>query len=147
MRKFGCRPPPPEGASIRRHAGEKKNAGALAHGLTRVYVPLQSRLVRWKVEKREGRQRLGGKQKPEAAEKLDMVAVSLPPCSPLPPPAKSKFLSVFLVKPDHTGFQKVSEIRNAMPDVKNSAWTVPVVANGKLYLRHLQRLICYNPLP
>jgi hypothetical protein len=52
--------------------------------------------------------------------------------------------NLFLVKPDPYGFKKVGEILGAIPDVKNPAWTVPVVANGKLYLRYLQQLICYD---
>jgi hypothetical protein len=34
-----------------------------------------------------------------------------------------------------------------MPDVTNPSWTIPVVANGKLYVRYLQKLICYNLMP
>ena len=49
-----------------------------------------------------------------------------------------------LIKPDPSGFKKVGEIKSAIGDVKNPAWTVPVVANGKLYLRYLQQLICYK---
>lgn len=52
--------------------------------------------------------------------------------------------NVFLVKPDPAKFVKVGEIRSAIKDVKNPAWTVPVVANGKLYLRYMQQLVCYQ---
>lgn len=52
--------------------------------------------------------------------------------------------NLFLVKPDPSRFIKVGEIKQAIPDVKNPAWTVPVVANGKLYLRYMQHLICYQ---
>ena len=52
--------------------------------------------------------------------------------------------NLFLVKPDPTGFKKVGEIKQALEDVKNPAWTVPVVANGNLYLRYLQQLVCYQ---
>ena len=52
--------------------------------------------------------------------------------------------NVFLVKPTHSGFVKVGEIHAAIEDVKNPAWTVPVVANGKLYLRYMQQLVCYK---
>jgi hypothetical protein len=48
------------------------------------------------------------------------------------------------VRPDPEGFKKVGEIKSAMEDVKNPAWTVPVVANDKIYMRYLQRLICYK---
>jgi len=52
--------------------------------------------------------------------------------------------NLFLIEPNPSGFKKVGEIKSAMQDVKNPAWTVPVVANGKIYLRYLQRLICYQ---
>lgn len=52
--------------------------------------------------------------------------------------------NLYLLKPDPSGFKKVGEIKKAVEDVKNPAWTVPVVANGKLYLRYLQQLICYK---
>jgi len=52
--------------------------------------------------------------------------------------------NVFLVKPDIASFVKVGEIHSAIADVKNPAWTVPVVANGKLYLRYMQQLVCYQ---
>lgn len=54
--------------------------------------------------------------------------------------------NLFLVKPNPSGFVKLGEIRSAIRDVKNPAWTVPVVANGKLYLRYLQQLVCYQLL-
>jgi outer membrane protein assembly factor BamB len=52
--------------------------------------------------------------------------------------------NLFLVAPDPSGFRKVGEIKHAIEDVKNPAWVVPVVANGKLYLRYLQQLVCYK---
>lgn len=52
--------------------------------------------------------------------------------------------NLFLVKPNSKGFEKVGEIRSALENVKNPAWTVPVVANGNLYLRYLQQLVCYK---
>ena len=52
--------------------------------------------------------------------------------------------NLYLVKPDPTSFQKTGEIQEAMEGVKNPSWTVPVVANGMLYLRHLQHLLCYK---
>lgn len=52
--------------------------------------------------------------------------------------------NLFLVKPEPSAFVKVGEIKAAIGDVKNPAWTVPVVANGKLYLRYLQQLVCYS---
>lgn len=52
--------------------------------------------------------------------------------------------NLFLIKPDPSGFKKIGEIKAALPDVNNPAWTVPVIANGKLYLRYLQQLVCYQ---
>ena len=52
--------------------------------------------------------------------------------------------NIFLVKPDPTAFVKIGEIKPAIDDVKNPVWTVPVVANGKLYLRYMQQLVCYK---
>jgi outer membrane protein assembly factor BamB len=52
--------------------------------------------------------------------------------------------NVFLIKPDPSGFKKMGEIRPAIADVNNPAWTVPVAANGKLYLRYMQQLVCYK---
>jgi outer membrane protein assembly factor BamB len=49
-----------------------------------------------------------------------------------------------LIKPDPSGFKKIGELKSAIPEVKNPAWTVPVIANGKLYLRYLQQLVCYK---
>lgn len=54
--------------------------------------------------------------------------------------------NLYLIKPEPSGFKKVGEIKSALADVKALAWTVPVVANGKLYLRYMQQLICYNLL-
>jgi outer membrane protein assembly factor BamB len=55
--------------------------------------------------------------------------------------------NIFLIKPETTGFKKIGEIKSAIADVKNPAWTVPVVANGKLYLRYMQQLVCYKLVP
>ncbi len=52
--------------------------------------------------------------------------------------------NLFLVNPDSKGFKMHGKIKSALKDVKNPAWTVPVVANGKLYLRYLQQLVCYQ---
>lgn len=49
-----------------------------------------------------------------------------------------------LINPDPSGFKKIGEIKSAIEGVKNPAWTVPVAANGKLYLRYLQQLVCYQ---
>ena len=55
--------------------------------------------------------------------------------------------NIFLIKPNPEAFQKIGEIKKALGKVKNSAWTVPVVANGRLYLRYLQTLVCYDLMP
>lgn len=52
--------------------------------------------------------------------------------------------NLFLIKPETSGFKKIGELEEAIPEVKSKAWTAPVVANGKLYLRYLQRLICFD---
>lgn len=52
--------------------------------------------------------------------------------------------NLFLLNPDPSGFKKVGEMMSAIGNAKNPAWTVPVVANGKLYLRYLQQLVCYK---
>ncbi len=52
--------------------------------------------------------------------------------------------NIHLVKPNPKSFELAGTIKNAVEDVKSAAWTVPVVANGKLYLRHLQHLVCYS---
>ena len=52
--------------------------------------------------------------------------------------------NLFLMKPDPNKFVKVSELRKALGDVKGPVWTKPVVANGFLYLRFKQRLVCYE---
>jgi len=55
--------------------------------------------------------------------------------------------NLFLVNPDPKAFRKVGSFENALNQVKHNAWTVPVVANGKLYLRYLQTLVCYDLMP
>jgi outer membrane protein assembly factor BamB len=52
--------------------------------------------------------------------------------------------NLFLINPDPSGFKKAGEIKSAINDVINPSWTVPVVANGRLYLRYLQQLVCYQ---
>lgn len=50
---------------------------------------------------------------------------------------------LFLMKPDPERFLKVTELQQALGDIKGPAWTVPVIANDKLFLRFKQRLVCY----
>ena len=52
--------------------------------------------------------------------------------------------NLYLVQANPDRFVKTGLITKAMPDVKNPAWTAPVIANGKLYLRYLQNIICYD---
>ena len=52
--------------------------------------------------------------------------------------------NLYLVEANPNKFVKAGEVKMAMPNVKNPAWTAPVIANGKLYIRYLQNLICYD---
>jgi outer membrane protein assembly factor BamB len=52
--------------------------------------------------------------------------------------------NLYLVRPDPGGFVKVAEFPKAISGARNPCWTAPVVANGKVYLRYRQRLICYD---
>jgi outer membrane protein assembly factor BamB len=52
--------------------------------------------------------------------------------------------NVYLVRPNPKSFELTGKVLNAVEDVKSAAWTVPVVTNGRLYLRHLQHLVCYS---
>jgi outer membrane protein assembly factor BamB len=52
--------------------------------------------------------------------------------------------NLYLVETSHEKFVKKGVMISAMPGVKHPAWTAPVIANGKLYLRYLQNIICYN---
>ena len=55
--------------------------------------------------------------------------------------------NLFLIKPDPDKFDKVAEFRAALGEVTDPAWTGAVVANGRLYLRYMQRLVCYDLVP
>jgi hypothetical protein len=48
------------------------------------------------------------------------------------------------MKPDPEKFIKITEMPKAHGDVKGPVWTIPVVANGKLYLRFKQHLKCFD---
>lgn len=52
--------------------------------------------------------------------------------------------NLFLMKPDSERFIKVTDLPRALGDVKGPVWTLPVIANNKLYLRFKQRLECYS---
>lgn len=49
-----------------------------------------------------------------------------------------------LVKPDPQKFTMITGLKNALGKIRGPVWTVPVVANGKLYLRFKQKLVCYD---
>ena len=51
--------------------------------------------------------------------------------------------NLFLMKPNPETFIKVTSLPKALGDVKGPVWTLPVIANDKLYLRFKQRLVCY----
>jgi hypothetical protein len=55
--------------------------------------------------------------------------------------------NLFLIKPDPKEFTKVTELKNVLGKIDHPAWTIPVIANGKLYIRYMQRLICYDIMP
>jgi outer membrane protein assembly factor BamB len=55
--------------------------------------------------------------------------------------------NLHLVKPNPDKFEKVSQFPGALGEVADPAWTLPVVANGRLYLRYMQRLVCYDLMP
>jgi outer membrane protein assembly factor BamB len=52
--------------------------------------------------------------------------------------------NLYLVEANHDRFVKAGEFKKAITGVKHPAWTAPVIANGKLYLRYLQSIICYD---
>jgi len=52
--------------------------------------------------------------------------------------------NLFLVKPNPEALQIVTQFPNTLGGIDHEAWTIPVVANGKLYLRYMQRLLCYS---
>jgi len=52
--------------------------------------------------------------------------------------------NIFLMKPNPDKFMLVTKLKKALGDVRGPVWTMPVVANGRLYLRFKQTLICYE---
>jgi len=54
--------------------------------------------------------------------------------------------NIFLMRPDPDKFIQVTNLTSAFGDVKGPVWTMPVVANGKLFLRFKQKMICYDIL-
>lgn len=52
--------------------------------------------------------------------------------------------NLFLMKPNPEAFVQVTNLPKALGEVKGPVWTLPVIANDKLYLRFKQRLVCYS---
>jgi len=52
-----------------------------------------------------------------------------------------------LVAPSPTELVLVTRLPNALGKTRGPVWTVPVVANGMLYLRFKQQLVCYLLVP
>ena len=52
--------------------------------------------------------------------------------------------NLFLMKPDPDAFVPVTRLPLALRDVEGPVWTRPVAANGRLYLRFKQKLVCYD---
>jgi outer membrane protein assembly factor BamB len=52
--------------------------------------------------------------------------------------------NLFLMKPDPQKLVMVTQWPKSLGKIRGAAWTIPVVANGKLFLRFKQKLICYR---
>lgn len=52
--------------------------------------------------------------------------------------------NLFLMKPNPEKFIKVAGMPGMLGKIQGAAWTKPVLANGKLYLRFKHRLLCYE---
>ncbi len=52
--------------------------------------------------------------------------------------------NIFSMKSDPEKFVLVTELPKALGEVKGPVWTKPVLANGLLYLRFKQKLVCYK---
>ncbi len=52
--------------------------------------------------------------------------------------------NLFLMKPDPNEFNMVTQLPHALGDILGPVWTKPIIANGLLYLRFKQRLVCYD---
>ena len=50
--------------------------------------------------------------------------------------------NLFLMRPDPDRFVKVAEMRGVLGDVRGAAWTIPVVANGRIYLPTIDAIYC-----
>jgi hypothetical protein len=52
--------------------------------------------------------------------------------------------NLFLMKPDPEKFVEVAAKPKVLGRVRAAAWTRPVLANGRLYLRYKQKLLCFD---
>jgi outer membrane protein assembly factor BamB len=52
--------------------------------------------------------------------------------------------NLYLVQAEPEGLTIQTTFQNAIPGIRQSALTVPVAANDKLYLRYRQLLVCYD---
>jgi hypothetical protein len=52
--------------------------------------------------------------------------------------------NLYLARAIPDKFQIETSFPKALGKVTSPAWTIPVIANGKLYLRYIERLICYK---
>ena len=52
--------------------------------------------------------------------------------------------NLFLIKPDPEKFIRVTGMSKIWGKVRGATWTIPVLANGKLYLRFKQNLMCFD---
>lgn len=55
--------------------------------------------------------------------------------------------NLYLIEPNTDEFILHAKFEKAIANVRYLAWTPPVIANGKLYVRYLQNLTCFNILP
>ncbi len=51
--------------------------------------------------------------------------------------------NLFLMKPDPEKFIKITEMPQSLGDIRGPVWTLPVIANDRLFLRFKQQLMCY----
>lgn len=52
--------------------------------------------------------------------------------------------NLFLMKPNPNEFTLVTHLPKALGKVRGASWTTPVLANGNLYLRFKEKLVCYD---
>jgi len=52
--------------------------------------------------------------------------------------------NIYLMQPAPEKFNLITNLEDALGDIRGPVWTVPVVANGYLYLRFKQKLVCYD---